>query len=112
MCASRHCQAARGHHHDRAVGRQLLWRSLVWRPGQVPRAPHRKRALQRHGIDETHGRCRRRERNYAGPGVVNRYESNQLNTALQALEMLDKLNAPGVKVHLDTYHMNIEETDF
>ncbi|MCW5237496.1 sugar phosphate isomerase/epimerase family protein [Verminephrobacter eiseniae] len=47
-----------------------------------------------------------------GLEVVNRYESNQLNTALQALEMLDKLNAPGVKVHLDTYHMNIEETDF
>jgi D-psicose/D-tagatose/L-ribulose 3-epimerase len=47
-----------------------------------------------------------------GLEVVNRYESNQLNTALQALEMLDKINAPNVKVHLDTYHMNIEETDF
>ena len=47
-----------------------------------------------------------------GLEVVNRYESNQLNTALQALEMLDKVNAPNVKVHLDTYHMNIEETDF
>lgn len=47
-----------------------------------------------------------------GLEVVNRYESNQLNTALQALEMLDKVNASNVKVHLDTYHMNIEETDF
>lgn len=47
-----------------------------------------------------------------GLEVVNRYESNQLNTALQALEMLDKINAPNVGVHLDTYHMNIEETDF
>ena len=47
-----------------------------------------------------------------GLEVVNRYESNQLNTALQALEMLDKVNAPNVKVHLDTYHMNIEESDF
>ena len=47
-----------------------------------------------------------------GLEVVNRYESNQLNTALQALEMLDKVNAPNVKVHLDTYHMNIEEADF
>jgi len=43
--------------------------------------------------------------------VVNRYESNQLNTAAQALEMLDKVNAPNVVVHLDTYHMNIEEDD-
>lgn len=47
-----------------------------------------------------------------GLEVVNRYESNQLNTAMQALEMLDKVNAPNVKVHLDTYHMNIEESDF
>jgi D-psicose/D-tagatose/L-ribulose 3-epimerase len=47
-----------------------------------------------------------------GLEVVNRYESNQLNTAMQALEMLDKIDAPNVKVHLDTYHMNIEETDF
>lgn len=47
-----------------------------------------------------------------GLEVVNRYESNQLNTAEQALEMLDRIDAPNVVVHLDTYHMNIEEQDF
>lgn len=47
-----------------------------------------------------------------GLEVVNRYESNQLNTALQALELLDRIDAPNVVVHLDTYHMNIEEPDF
>jgi D-psicose/D-tagatose/L-ribulose 3-epimerase len=47
-----------------------------------------------------------------GLEVVNRYESNQINTALQALDMLDRVNAPNVVVHLDTYHMNIEEADF
>jgi len=47
-----------------------------------------------------------------GLEVVNRYESNQINTALQALELLDRVNAPNVVVHLDTYHMNIEEADF
>jgi D-psicose/D-tagatose/L-ribulose 3-epimerase len=47
-----------------------------------------------------------------GLEVVNRYESNQINTALQALEMLERVNAPNVVVHLDTYHMNIEEADF
>ena len=47
-----------------------------------------------------------------GLEVVNRYESNQLNTALQALELLDRIAAPNVVVHLDTYHMNIEEPDF
>ena len=47
-----------------------------------------------------------------GLEVVNRYETNQINTALQALETLDRVNAPNVVVHLDTYHMNIEEADF
>ncbi len=47
-----------------------------------------------------------------GLEVVNRYETNHLNTAAQALEMLDKVDAPNVVVHLDTYHMNIEEADF
>jgi len=47
-----------------------------------------------------------------GLEVVNRYESNQINTALQALDMIDRVDAPNVVVHLDTYHMNIEEADF
>ncbi|MEJ2632413.1 MAG: sugar phosphate isomerase/epimerase [Acidihalobacter sp.] len=47
-----------------------------------------------------------------GLEVVNRYESNMLNTAEQALEFLDDLGETGVGVHLDTYHMNIEEADF
>ena len=47
-----------------------------------------------------------------GLEVVNRYESNLLNTASQALGMLDEIGAPNVVVHLDTYHMNIEECDF
>ena len=47
-----------------------------------------------------------------GLEVVNRYESNLLNTATQALAMIDEIDAPNVVVHLDTYHMNIEEVDF
>lgn len=47
-----------------------------------------------------------------GLEVVNRYESNQLNTALEALDLIDRVDAPNVVVHLDTYHMNIEEADF
>ncbi len=47
-----------------------------------------------------------------GLEVVNRYESNLLNTANQALQLLSEVDKPNVKVHLDTYHMNIEEVDF
>eukprot|EP00798_Chlamydomonas_sp_ICE-L_P017960 gene17960-24365_t len=46
-----------------------------------------------------------------GLECVNRYETNLLNTASQALELLDEVNKPNVLVHLDTYHMNIEEGD-
>ncbi|MBD3008068.1 MULTISPECIES: sugar phosphate isomerase/epimerase [unclassified Streptomyces] len=47
-----------------------------------------------------------------GLEVVNRYESNLVNTARQALELIDEIGAANVVVHLDTYHMNIEEQDF
>jgi D-psicose/D-tagatose/L-ribulose 3-epimerase len=43
--------------------------------------------------------------------VTNRYESNVLNTARQAREFVAGAGNGGVGVHLDTYHMNIEETD-
>lgn len=46
-----------------------------------------------------------------GLEVVNRYESNVLNTASQAVEFCKRVNVPNVKVHLDVYHMNIEESD-
>jgi len=46
-----------------------------------------------------------------GLEVVNRYESNVLNTAAQAVEFCKQVGAPNCKVHLDTYHMNIEEAD-
>jgi D-psicose/D-tagatose/L-ribulose 3-epimerase len=47
-----------------------------------------------------------------GLEVVNRYESNLLNTAQQALALIDEIGASNVFVHLDTYHMNIEEANF
>lgn len=45
-----------------------------------------------------------------GLEVVNRYETNILNTAAQALRFLDLVARPNVTVHLDSYHMNIEES--
>ncbi len=40
---------------------------------------------------------------------VNRYENHLLNTALQAREMIERVGADNMFIHLDTYHMNIEE---
>ena len=39
----------------------------------------------------------------------NRYETHLLNTAEQTIETLDRIGADNTFVHLDTYHMNIEE---
>lgn len=43
--------------------------------------------------------------------VVNRYESYLLNTGRQALEFVAEAASDNLSVHLDTYHMNIEEPD-
>lgn len=42
---------------------------------------------------------------------VNRYESNFINTAAQALELIEHIDAPNLVVHLASYHMNLEEGD-
>ena len=42
---------------------------------------------------------------------VNRYESNLINTVDQAVQMIKDVGEKNVKVHLDVYHMNIEEQD-
>jgi D-psicose/D-tagatose/L-ribulose 3-epimerase len=41
--------------------------------------------------------------------VVNRYETNIMNTGIEGLAFLDEVNRPNTFIHLDTYHMNIEE---
>jgi D-psicose/D-tagatose/L-ribulose 3-epimerase len=41
--------------------------------------------------------------------VVNRYESNLVNTAADAVRLLKMIGVDNVKIHLDTFHMNIEE---
>ena len=40
---------------------------------------------------------------------VNRYETHLLNTGWQARDMIERVGADNMFIHLDTYHMNIEE---
>jgi D-psicose/D-tagatose/L-ribulose 3-epimerase len=42
--------------------------------------------------------------------VVNRYETNLLNTGAEGVEMVKRIGSENVYVHLDSYHMNIEES--
>lgn len=46
-----------------------------------------------------------------GLEICNRYETNVVNTAADALRLCDAIGEDNVMVHLDTYHMNIEEDD-
>jgi D-psicose/D-tagatose/L-ribulose 3-epimerase len=47
-----------------------------------------------------------------GIEAINRYETFLVNTAEQALGLADRVGEPNVGIHLDAYHMNIEEDDF
>lgn len=47
-----------------------------------------------------------------GLEFCNRYETNVLNTTAQTLAFIEDVDRPNVVAHLDTYHMNIEETSF
>jgi D-psicose/D-tagatose/L-ribulose 3-epimerase len=46
-----------------------------------------------------------------GVEPVNRYESNLINTGDQALDLIAATGADDITLHLDSYHMNIEEGD-
>lgn len=40
---------------------------------------------------------------------LNRFETDFINTCDQALDMIEAVGNPALKIHLDTFHMNIEE---
>lgn len=42
---------------------------------------------------------------------LNRFETDFINTCDQGLKMLRAVNNPALRLHLDTFHMNIEEKD-
>nr|WP_236775123.1 sugar phosphate isomerase/epimerase [Agrobacterium tumefaciens] len=44
-----------------------------------------------------------------GIETVNRYENHLLNSAEQAVALVERIGAENVFIHLDTFHMNMEE---
>jgi D-psicose/D-tagatose/L-ribulose 3-epimerase len=42
----------------------------------------------------------------------NRYETHILNTSQQAIEFVERVGADNLFIHLDTYHMNIEDPGY
>ena len=43
---------------------------------------------------------------------VNRFETYFLNTAEDTRKLVEEIDHPNVRIHLDTYHLNIEEESF
>lgn len=82
-----------------------IGRKITGRPGEAywDRAAGVMKEAARFGQD--HGVT-------LGIEAINRYETFLVNTADQALALMSRIDEPNVRVHLDAYHMNIEECDF
>ncbi|PRZ23363.1 sugar phosphate isomerase/epimerase family protein [Flavobacterium granuli] len=46
------------------------------------------------------------------PEPINRYESYVFTAADEVLDMIESIGKPNIGLHLDTFHMNIEELNF
>ena len=64
-----------------------------------------------HSIESLREACELvRERGVTvGVEPANRFETYFLNTAADAIKLVKEVNEPNIGVHLDTFHMNIEE---
>ncbi len=84
---------------------------LVW--GRLGREPYEREAARRRAVQGLREICRLAEDRdvMVYLEAINRYESDFPVTAAQTVEVLDEVDAPNLKVLLDTFHMNIEEAD-
>ena len=85
--------------------------SAVGRADAVPPAEYKKQ--WKTVVKNLKGICKYAESKgkfiYMEP--LNRFETDFINTCDQALKMLKEVDSPALKLHLDTFHMNIEEKD-
>lgn len=44
--------------------------------------------------------------------AIDRFETDYIQTAQETLDLIDRIGSSHVTVHLDSYHMNIEESDW
>jgi D-psicose/D-tagatose/L-ribulose 3-epimerase len=67
-----------------------------------------------HSVESLKEACRLAREYDVTIGVepVNRFETYFLNTAADAIKLVKEIREPNVGVHLDTFHMNIEEKNY
>jgi D-psicose/D-tagatose/L-ribulose 3-epimerase len=83
--------------------------SAVGRADAVPPQEYQKqwRTVVKHLKDVTDYAKKRGKKICLEP--LNRFETDFINTCDQALRMIKAVNSSALKLHLDTFHMNIEE---
>jgi sugar phosphate isomerase/epimerase len=79
-------------------------------PFEPPRSEEEDRAVLLDGLAEL-GEHAAREGATLVLEPLNRYEDHMVNRLEQAVELVDAVGLPSVKVLADTYHMNIEEDE-
>jgi sugar phosphate isomerase/epimerase len=77
-------------------------------PFEPPRSEVEDRAVLLDGLTEL-GEHAAREGAILALEPLNRYEDHMVNRLEQAVELVDAVGLPSVRVLADTYHMNIEE---
>jgi RpiB/LacA/LacB family sugar-phosphate isomerase len=73
-----------------------------------------EQAAQKAMFSESVLHCSRHAEKFGVPlllEAINRYETNLINTATEAVAFIKEIGVPNIKVLLDTFHMNIEEVD-
>lgn len=85
---------------------------LGWIKGQIPPSGSRRTYMDRLALSLRRLSVRAEERGVRlHIEVINRYEANYLLTAREMVEFLDAYQLKNCFVHLDTFHMAIEESD-
>ena len=82
--------------------------------GRAEFVPEQRRAAQwRLVVENLKQACTYAERQGKKIAIepLNRFETDFINTCGQALRMVEDVGSPALSVHLDTFHMNIEEKD-
>jgi D-psicose/D-tagatose/L-ribulose 3-epimerase len=94
-----------------ALGGRILTGALYSALGKYPRPATVRGRRNAVSVLASLAREARRHGISLGLEICNRYETNVINTARQALALADAIGEDNVVIHLDTYHMNIEEDD-
>lgn len=85
---------------------------LGWAKGNIPHDKNRNKYLQRlaHNLSKLADYAAERKVKIHAE-VINHYEVNIFTTAKETMDFIKQWHLQNIYVHLDTFHMNIEETD-